>query len=199
MIKQRWGLVLHAGVLMVAFIYSNEVFSQNSRTAIPTTSMERSSSLPEPITNAAISGFTKNEKAHIYTFDGLDSTLKLSGINKRCYRVNVQDSNDVLRLPDLPDTLGKIAASATRIGTKSYIIGGYHIYADGSEKSSKLIHEFDLLRDTFTTKNIELPLPIDDQVQASWNDTLIFIIIGWYDATNVRYTQIYNPKKTRGI
>lgn len=195
MIKQRWGLVLHVGVLMAAFICSNEVFSQNSRTAIPTTSMNRSSSLPEPLTNAAISGYNKDNEAYIYTFGGLDSTLKWSGIHRRCYRINAQDSSEVLRLPDLPDTLGKIAASATRIGTKSYIIGGYHVYADGSEKSSKLVHEFDLLGDTFTTKIIELPLPIDDQVQASWNDSLIFIINGWYDSTNVRYTQIYNPKE----
>lgn len=56
-----------------------------------------------------------------------------------------------------------------------------------------MVHEFDILGDTFTSKNIVLPVPIDDHVQDVWRDSLLYIINGWYDSTNVRRTQIYNP------
>jgi hypothetical protein len=76
---------------------------------------------------------------------------------------------------------------------KIYIVGGYYVFANGREKSSSLVHEFDLLGDTFTNKKIVLPVPIDDHVQDVWKDSLLFIINGWSDLANVRETQIYNP------
>lgn len=185
---------MNVGIIFCFFLFSNSIFGQESSTLIGIWVEEEVSELPEPFSNGAVSAFSKDGGEYVYVFGGIDSTLSSNGIHRRCYRVNTIEKNDLLRLPDIPDSLGKIALSASRIGDKAYLIGGYHVFPNGKEKSSKLVHEFDLIGDTFTSKKIVLPLAIDDHVQGVWKDSLIYIINGWSDSTNVRYTQIYNPK-----
>ncbi len=148
--------------------------------------------LPEPVTNnAVVEGFV-NGVPHVYTFGGIDSTKLYSGIHLRSYRYNVQ--TDVWdTLPPLPDTLGKIAASASRVKDKLYIIGGYHVFANGGEASSDKVHIFDPTSNSYLADGAPIPVAIDDQVQAVWRDSLIYVVTGWSDVANVPNVQIYNP------
>jgi N-acetylneuraminic acid mutarotase len=186
-------LVLNLGIILTIFLIPYLGFTQGKSITAHNWSLNKVSNLPEPVTNGAVSAFSTFNGTYIYVFGGLDSTLLSSGIHRRCYKINVADSSDVTRLPDLPDSLGRIALSATKVRDKIYIVGGYYVFANGREKSSSLVHEFDLLGDTFTNKKIVLPVPIDDHVQDVWKDSLLFIINGWSDLANVRETQIYNP------
>ena len=148
--------------------------------------------LPEPVTNNAVVDGYVNGVPYIYTFGGIDSTKLYSGIHLRSYRYNTQ-TNVWDTLPPLPDTLGKIAASASHVKNKLYIIGGYHVFANGGEASSDKVHIFDPATNSYLPDGAPIPVPIDDQVQAVWRDSLIYVITGWSDVANVPNVQLYNP------
>ena len=92
-----------------------------------------------------------------------------------------------------PDTLGKVAAGASRVGNIIYIFGGYHVLANGDEISSNKVHRFDVSQNQFISDGAPIPIPIDDHVQAVWKDSLIFVVTGWSNSQNVANVQIYNP------
>ena len=148
--------------------------------------------MPEPVTNNAVCEGFVADTGYVYSFAGLDSTKLYSGIHLKSWRYNTV--TDVWEsLPNVPDTLGKIAASASRVGNIIYLIGGYHVYADGNEKSSNLVHRFDIVSNAWLPNAANIPVPIDDQVQGVWRDSLIYVVTGWSDVANVPNVQIYNP------
>jgi len=187
-------------LLIIGFCLFEFHSSINSTPLIegPNIKFDSTFQLAEPVTNCGTDIFTIQDTSYAYIFSGMDSTLKWSGIHKRCYKINLT-SKVVTRLPDLPDSLGRIALSATRIGDKIYVLGGYHVFANGSEKSSSLVHEFDPIGDTFTLKKIILPVAIDDHVQLAYRDSLLYIIGGWSETKNVRNVQIYEPKNNKWL
>jgi hypothetical protein len=150
------------------------------------------SDLPIRVSNNAVTHAAVNSILYVYTFGGIDSTKLFSGITQKSFRYNT--SNDVwMAIDDLPDTLGKIAMSASTVKNKIYIIGGYHVFANGNEISSNKVHVFDPITNAFLADGQNIPTPIDDQVQCVWRDSLIYVITGWSNNTNVANVQIYNP------
>ncbi len=152
--------------------------------------------LPEAVSNNAVcEGFIDGDP-YLFSFAGIDSTKIHSGIHLRSFRFNIESLKSE-HIPDLPDTLGKIAAGASRIGNIIYIIGGYHVFADGSELSSKKIHRYDIINNTFLSDGADIPVPIDDHVQVVWKNKFIYVIGGWSDTGNVPDVQIYDPSMDR--
>ncbi len=148
--------------------------------------------LPEALTNNAVAeGFIAG-KPFVYSFGGIDSTLSYQGIHKRSYVYDVLN-NSWRKIANLPDTLGKIASAASRVGDTIYILGGYHVFKDNSEKSSNKVHRYNIVNDLFLEDGTPIPIPIDDQVQAVWRDSLVYVVSGWSDKANVANVQIYNP------
>jgi len=152
--------------------------------------------LPEPISNNAVAEGFIDSKPYAFTFGGIDSTKLYSGIHLRSYKLDVSN-NSWRQIAGLPDTLGKIASAASRIDDTVYIIGGYHVFEDGSEKSSDKVHRYDIVNNQFLEDAQPIPIPIDDHVQAVWQDSLIYVITGWSDKANVPNVQIYNPETNR--
>jgi Secretion system C-terminal sorting domain/Kelch motif len=148
---------------------------------------------PEPVSNNAVSAVQLGDTTYLYTFCGIDYSKKWSGIHLKAWRMNTQ-SGDWVSLPDVPDPEGgKIAAAASVVKGRIYVIGGYHVASDGSEKSSKKVHRFDPLTNAWLADGADIPVAIDDQVQAVWKDSLIFVVTGWSNSGNVPNVQIYNP------
>ncbi len=150
--------------------------------------------MPERVSNSAVATGNINGTDYVYSFSGIDSTKLQSGIHLKSYRYNVQaDSWDII--PPLPDDtgMGKIAASADRVGDIIYIIGGYYVFPNLSEESSDDVHRYDMATNTYLSDGATIPVPIDDQVQAVWRDSLIYVITGWSDNGNVPDVQIYDP------
>lgn len=147
--------------------------------------------MPEGVSNNAVTEGWLNDTAFIYSFGGIDSSKAHSGIHLKSFRYNTV-TGQWKNLTGLPDTMGKIAAAASRVGNIIYIIGGYHVFPNGSEKSSNKIHRYDIADDSFLTDGPPIPVPIDDHVQAVWKDSLIFVITGWSNNANVGNVQIYN-------
>ena len=159
-------------------------YSQNWNTA-------EVASLPEPVANNAVCEGFSPAGNFVYSFAGIDSSLGYSGIHLKSWRVNTQ-TLQVDVLPDLPDTLGKVAAGASRVGNIIYVIGGYHVLANGNEISSNKVHRFDVAQNQFISDGTNIPIPIDDHVQTVYRDSLIFIVSGWSNTGNVPAVQIYN-------
>ncbi len=150
--------------------------------------------MPEALSNnAVVEGFVDG-KPFAFTFGGIDSTLSYQGIHQRSYAYSFT-SNSWRQIADLPDSLGKIASAASRVHDTLYILGGYHVFKDHSEKSSDKVHRYDITTDKFLEDGISIPVPIDDHVQVVWRDSLLYVVSGWYDTKNVANVQIYNPSK----
>lgn len=149
--------------------------------------------MPTAISNNAVSqGINTNGDTLVYSFAGIDSSKKYNGISLQSFAYNYSNATWTT-LPNLPDTMGKIAAAASTIKNKIYIVGGYHVKANGNEVSSNKVHVFDPETNSFLPDAADIPKAIDDQVQCVWRDSLLFVITGWSNTSNVTNVQIYNP------
>ncbi len=151
--------------------------------------------LPERVSNNALVAANVDGKPYVYSFCGIDSTKIWSGIHLKAWRLDVE-ANEWESLPDVPDPSGgKIAASANVINGKIYVIGGYHVAQNGSETSSDKVHVFDAETNAWLPDAAPIPKAIDDQVQAVWRDSLIYVVTGWSNTTNVTNVQVFNPSE----
>ncbi len=148
--------------------------------------------LPEPVSNNAVCEGFVGETSFVYSFAGIDKTKLYSGIHLKSFRLNTLTGKSE-RIPDLPDTLGKVAAGASRVKDNIYIIGGYHVFSNRTELSSDKVHRYDPQSNSYLPDGRSIPVAIDDHVQAVWRDSLIYVITGWSDKANVPDVQIYNP------
>ncbi len=152
--------------------------------------------MPEAVSNNSVISATVNGKQYVYSFAGIDSTKIFSGIHNKCWRYDV-DADSWSALPDLPDPMGKIALGVSIIGDIAYIIGGYHVFANGSELTSEKVHRFDLTTNTFLSDAAPTPVPVDDHIQIVYKDSLIYLVTGWSGdqtaGTNVPDVQIFDP------
>lgn len=150
-------------------------------------------SMPEKISNNAVTeGIDGNGEVCVYSFSGIDTTKLYSGISLKAFKYNSVTTNWDTIAP-LPDVQGKIAAGASTVKNKIYIIGGYHVNANGSEVSSSKVHVFDPVSGSYLPDGADIPIAIDDHVQAVWKDSLIYVVTGWSNNNNVPNVQIYDP------
>lgn len=155
-------------------------------------SIQHVAELPEKVSNNAVCEGFINDSAYVFSFGGIDTSKKYNGIHLRSYRYNIKTQKSI-RLPDLPDTRGKIAAGASRIRNIIYIAGGYHVFQNGSEISSSKMHRYDIKNNVFLDDAQDIPVATDDHVQAVWRDSLIYIVTGWSDSRNIPNVQVYDP------
>ena len=147
---------------------------------------------PMSISNNAVVEGWANDTGYVYSFGGIDSTKIWSGITKKSFRYNtVTDVWDTI--PDLPNTNAVIASGASYVDSIIYIMGGYQVLSNGSEISSNIVNRFDPRTNTYLSDGANIPVAIDDHVQVVWNDSLIYLITGWSNTTNVPNVQIYDP------
>ncbi|MCU0432836.1 MAG: T9SS type A sorting domain-containing protein [Bacteroidia bacterium] len=149
--------------------------------------------MPARIANNAVCEGRAGNSLYAFSYGGIDTSLIWSGITRRAFRYNVA-ANSWDTIAPLPDTLGKIASSASCIGDTVYIIGGYHVFANGNEISSNKVHRYVISANAYIADGAPVPVAIDDQVQAVFADSLIYVITGWSNTANVNNVQIYNVR-----
>jgi hypothetical protein len=154
---------------------------------------EELSPMPERVSNNAVSAATVDGIPYAFSFSGIDSTKECGHTHLRSFRYNTEADiwETIAPLPEPLD--GKIAAAASTIKNKIYITGGYHIPSGCGETSSAKIHIYDPETNEYLPNGVDMPTPIDDQVQGVWRDSLLYMITGWSNTTNVTDVQIYNP------
>lgn len=148
--------------------------------------------MPFAVANNAVSHGTVSGNPYVFSFGGIDTSKVYSGIHKRAFRYDV--TNDVWdEIDTLPVVLPLIASSANTVKNKIYILGGYHVYAGGNETSSDEVIIYNPETNTYEPNGSPIPVPIDDQTQCVWRDSLIYVITGWSNSGNVPDVQIYDP------
>ena len=65
---------------------------------------------------------------------------------------------------------------------------------NGNEITSPAIHRFNVTTNDYLADGALVPVPVDDHVQAIWRDSLIYLITGWSNTTNVPNVQFYSPE-----
>ncbi len=148
--------------------------------------------IPEAVSNNAVTAAQIDGNTYVYSFTGIDESKQYNGIHAKAWRYSLENDSWE-QLPNIPGNKGRIAAGASTINNKIYIVGGYEVFASGNEKSFDELWEFDPNTNEYKAL-APLPVPIDDHIQATWRDSLLFIITGWSDRTNVPDVQIYNPQ-----
>lgn len=152
--------------------------------------------LPIKTSNNAVCYATVNDTLFLYSFGGMDSTKKWDGIHQKSFRYNTI-SKTWHRIPDMPDSLGGvIAAGASQVDGKIYIMGGYHVYENGREVSSYENRIYDPQTNSYS-RGANIPVPIDDHVQVVYKH-FIYLISGWTHTigggNNTNAVQIYDTK-----
>ncbi|MDX1445073.1 Kelch repeat-containing protein [Lishizhenia sp.] len=140
--------------------------------------------------NAVCEGFINGER-FVYSFGGIDTSKMYSGIHRKSFRYNVSQ-NHWTEIDEVPDTLGKIASAASYVHGKIYVIGGYHVFNNGTELSSNKVHIYNPETEAWEADGAPIPYPIDDHVQTTYKDSLIFVVGGWSNTSNVPHVQVYN-------
>lgn len=173
--------------LLIGIILTFQGFSQFQWTWTPMADM------PMRTANNAVAAYNSlTGQSYLYSFGGIDSTKTAAGIHQRVFAMSFL-SNSWSELAQIPDTMGKIAMSANYVKGKIYLIGGYHVLANGNEISSDKVHVFDPGLNVFEADAAPIPVPIDDQVQCVYKDSLIFVVTGWSQNTNKPDVQIFDP------
>lgn len=146
--------------------------------------------LPAPLTNNAVTTHAIAGTTFVYTFMGIDSTKVWSGITTGAARLNTV-TNVWETLPDVPVSLGRIAASAVTLGDSIYVIGGYRVAETGEETTVRQVNVFDPVAKVWRDNAAIVPRRVDDMVAATWNDTHIVLVSGWSTQTNVTDVQFW--------
>lgn len=179
-------MLILRNILLTHFLLSTTLFAQTGWTWTELDTM------PFRISNNAVAGATVLGVPHVYSFGGIDTTKIYSGISNRAFRYNyATDTWD--EIASTPNTLPLIAAAASTVKNKIYVLGGYHVYSNGSETSSNEVIIYNPELNVYEANGAAIPVPIDDQAQCVWRDSLIYVISGWSNTANVTNVQIYNP------
>ncbi len=147
--------------------------------------------MPFRTSNNAVCEASVAGQDYAYSFGGIDSTKTAAGIHQRAFKYDVS-ANSWSEIDPLPDTLGKIASAASYVKGKIYIMGGYHVFPS-TEISSNRVHVYNPFLGVYESDRTPIPVPIDDHVQCVYKDSLIFVVTGWSNTTNVPNVQIYDP------
>ncbi len=179
-------LNIRNGIISLFLLSTGVIHSQTGWNWTPLSDM------PFQISNNAVTSGTMGGDTYVYSFGGIDTTKIYTGISQRSFRYNVNtDTWD--EIAPLPSTLENIAAAASTVNNKIYIIGGYHVFSSGAETSSNEVIIYNPETNSYEANGATIPTAIDDHVQCVWRDSLIFVVTGWSNVTNVTDVHIYDP------
>lgn len=151
--------------------------------------------LPEPVTNNAVAAVATPAGVSVFSFLGMDSTKTWSGVTNVTYRWDLQDDAGWRAAAAVPGP-GRLAATAQVVKGRVYVLGGYTVAADGTERTLPNVDIYDPATDSWT-RGANIPTPVDDAVSGVWRDSLIVLVSGWHDDGNVADVQWYDPAANR--
>jgi len=147
--------------------------------------------LPEPITNNAVAAVETPRGVAVFSFLGLDSTKVWSGVTDAAYRWDTGE-NSWRTIEPVPGP-GRLASTAQVVNGLIYVIGGYTVAEDGSERSVPDVNVYDPLANAWS-QAADIPLPTDDAVAGVWHGDRIALVSGWHDTGNVPVVQMFDPQ-----
>ncbi len=151
-------------------------------------------SLPQPVANNAVAAVNTAKGQYLVTFLGLGAGKTHADISAHAYAL-APDAPRWHALPPPPGT-GRLAATAVAVGETVYLIGGYTVAADGSEKSIETVHAVDVIAGTYRELP-PMPVPVDDALSVVYQKRYVYLISGWHDTGNVNLVQVLDTHTQR--
>ena len=151
--------------------------------------------LPAPVTNNAVAALVTPSGVSVFSFLGMDSTKIWSGVTNAAYRWDVSDPAGWRTVTPVPGP-GRLAATAQALRGRVYVMGGYTVAEDGTERTLGNVDIYDPATDTWS-RGAPIPTPVDDAVSGVWRDSLIVLVSGWHDDGNVAAVQWYDAGADR--
>ena len=191
---------LFRGLLLVVLISSGctpESGEEATATEQPTVEIwTEGPPLPQPTTNNAVAAVTVDDDVAVFSFLGLDSTKIWSGVHSRSYRWDTSDPawREIESVPGP----GRLASTAQVVDGKIYVIGGYTVAEDGSERSLPDVAIYDPVAESWSA-GADIPIPTDDAVAGVWRARYVVLVSGWHDTDNVRDVQLYDTESDRWL
>lgn len=173
-------------LILAYMLVSLSIFGQGQWRFTKLTNMPIASS-----DNAVCEAVFSNGSKFVYSFGGVRNPLGEDAIHREVQKYTVS-TNSWSIVASIPDSLGKLGASASYVNNRIYLIGG-HYSLDDSTITSNRMHVFNPFIDTFEVDGANLPISTDYHVQSVWRDSLIYVIGGWSDTSTTTAVQIYNP------
>ena len=152
-------------------------------------------SLPAPVTNNAVAAGRIGGEWRVFSFLGVDSTKRWSGIVRAAASWRPGQSGWEA-LPPVPGPAGRLAATAQVVRRRAYVFGGYSVDSAGKERSVPSVDIYDPVRKQWRA-GAPIPIAVDDAVSLVWRDSLVYLVSGWHDTDNVQQVQIYDVVKNR--
>ncbi|MEZ5416106.1 MAG: kelch repeat-containing protein [Vicinamibacterales bacterium] len=151
--------------------------------------------LPTPVANNAVAAAVVGGRSWIFSFLGIGPGRDHRAITLQAFALDVE-AGRWERLPDVPGSVGRLAATAQAIGEDVYLCGGYEVAADGTETTSPttLLYRH---ADRHFVRRADAPVAVDDAVSGVWRDRLIFLVSGWSADRTVTTVQAYDPAADR--
>ena len=146
--------------------------------------------LPRPVSNNAVAAVATSHGPAVFSFLGLDSTVRWNGVVNWTFRWNAgeQSWREIAPVPGP----GRLAATAQAVGGRVFVFGGYTVAQDGTERSLPNVDILDPESGEWSA-GAPIPVPVDDAVSGVWRDSLIYLVSGWHDQDNVPNVQLYDP------
>jgi hypothetical protein len=151
--------------------------------------------LPMAVANNAVAQGTVGGRSWRFSFLGIDSTKRWSGITRAAFAWS-PGMAAWRRLPDVPGPVGRLAATAQVVRGKAYLFGGYTVDSAGNERSLDVVDVWDLAAGSWGTAP-PMTVAVDDVVSATWRDSLVYIVSGWHDTDNVPLVQVFDVVERR--
>ncbi|NMP32541.1 galactose oxidase [Thalassotalea sp. M1531] len=155
-------------------------------------------SLPEPITNNAITIVNSENRNYLLSFNGLLKGKDHKSVSNKAFMLRVGDKswqgiNNVPIHQPINGLTGRLASVATSIKDNAYIFGGYTVAKDHSEVSVPDVYSFNVKTQKYTLL-APMPVPVDDSIALTYQDRFIYLVSGWHNDGNVNLVQIYDTK-----
>ncbi len=151
--------------------------------------------LPQPLTNNAVAAVEIDGELALFTFLGLDSTKAWSGVTNEAYRWDTSEDS-WSSIEPVPGP-GRLASTAQVVDGRIYVLGGYTVAEDGSERSVPDVNIYDPALESWS-RGADIPVPADDAVAGVWHGSYVMLVSGWHDNGNVRDVQLYDPTANQG-
>jgi N-acetylneuraminic acid mutarotase len=151
--------------------------------------------LPAPVTNNAVAAVETDAGVSVFSFLGMDSTRSWAGVTNAAYRWDAAGAEGWREVTPVPGP-GRLAATAQVVDGRIYVLGGYTVAEDGTERTLPNVDVYDPASDSWS-RGADIPTPVDDAVGGVWRDSLIVLVSGWHDSGNVAAVQWYDPANDR--
>jgi len=147
--------------------------------------------MPVPVSNNAVAviGDDDGDGFEFYSFLGLGEGKTWRDISNRAFRYDSRAKAwmEIEAVPGSP----RLAGTAIGVNGAVYVMGGYTVAEDGSEKSDPGVYRFDPGSQSWSELSA-MPVPVDDSVSLAYRGRYIYLVSGWHDTDNVDKVQVYD-------